>query len=95
MHFPVCKYIFPHSRTFSDAQNSDWRRQLGQFLLVSLVGLSLNNVIVLALEAPLGQFLDQPGYGYLPAKVIATGVVVFWNYFANRYWTFKTDSSGA
>lgn len=25
----------------------------------------------------------------LPAKVIATGAVVFWNYFANRKWTFK------
>lgn len=48
----------------------------------------LNNTIVVVLEAPLGLFLSQPDYGYLPAKVIATGVVVFWNYFANRYWMF-------
>ncbi|MFZ5909797.1 MAG: GtrA family protein [Chloroflexota bacterium] len=75
--------------TFADAKQSDWRRQLAQFLLVSLIGLVLNNSIVLLFEAPLGQVLGQPEYGYLPAKVIATGVVVFWNYFANRYWTFK------
>jgi len=75
--------------TFAEAKSSDWRRQLMQFLLVSLVGLALNNAIVLWLETPLGQLLGQPKYGYLPAKVIATGVVVFWNYFANRTWTFN------
>ena len=75
--------------TFADAKDADWRRQLMEFLLVSLIGLALNNLIVLFLEAPLGQIVGQPDYGYLPAKVIATGVVVFWNYFANRYWTFR------
>jgi putative flippase GtrA len=38
---------------------------------------------------PLGYLIGHPGWGYLPAKVIATGVVVFWNYFANRTWTFS------
>ena len=75
--------------TFADAKQADWHRQLVQFMLVSLVGLALNNAIVVVLEAPLGLLLRQPDYGFLPAKVIATGVVVFWNYFANRYWTFR------
>jgi len=75
--------------TFSDTVNVDWRRQLAQFTLVSLVGLALNNLIVLSLENLLGNLLGAPQWGYLPAKVIATGVVVFWNYFANRTWTFK------
>ena len=77
--------------TFADAKQAGWRRQLAQFILVSLVGLALNNVILLVLETPLGALLGQPDYGYLPAKVIATGVVVFWNYFANRYWTFNNN----
>lgn len=76
--------------TFGDAVNADWRKQLAQFTLVSLVGLVLNNLIVLSLEGVLGTLLSQPQWGYLPAKVIATGVVVFWNYFANRTWTFKS-----
>lgn len=75
--------------TFGDVTQSDWRRQLAQFTAVSLVGLVLNNVIVLSLEGALGSLFGMPGWGYLPAKVIATGVVVFWNYFANRMWTFK------
>lgn len=75
--------------TFGDTAKTDWRKQLAQFTLVSLVGLVLNNLIVLSLEGVLGNLLGQPAWGYLPAKVVATGVVVFWNYFANRTWTFK------
>lgn len=75
--------------TFADAVKTDWLKQLVQFTLVSLVGLALNNLIVISLEGVLGTLLGQPQWGYLPAKVIATGVVVFWNYFANRTWTFK------
>ena len=75
--------------TFGDIVKADWRRQFAQFTLVSLIGLTLNNLIVLSLESILGTLLGQPQWGYLPAKVIATGVVVFWNYFANRTWTFK------
>ena len=75
--------------TFGDAIQPDWHRQLVQFTAVSLVGLALNNLIVLSLEGIFGTMLGQPDWGYLPAKVIATGAVVFWNYFANRMWTFK------
>jgi len=75
--------------TFRDNLQADWRRQLMQYTPVSLVGLALNDFIVLSLENILGMMLDQPAWGYLPAKIVATGVVVFWNYFANRVWTFK------
>ena len=76
--------------TFADAVKSDWRRQLAQFTLVSLVGLALNNLIVLSLEGIFSLWIDAQ-WAYLPAKVIATGMVVFWNYFANRTWTFKNN----
>ena len=75
--------------TFSDRRNGKWTEQFFQFLLVSMVGLALNNAIVLLLEAPLGAWIGDAAWGYVPAKVIATGVVVFWNYFANRNWTFR------
>ncbi len=74
---------------FNQGLQSNWRKQFAQFILVSLFGLALSNTIVLSLEGGLGNILGQPEWGYLPAKVIATGVVVFWNYFANRTWTFK------
>ncbi|WKZ43579.1 MAG: GtrA family protein [Anaerolineales bacterium] len=77
--------------TFRDNLQADWRRQFVQYALVSLVGLALNDLIVVSLEHVFGALLNQPEWSYLPAKVIATGVVVFWNYFANRTWTFKNS----
>ena len=75
--------------TFADRRNANWQAQFFQFLMVSLVGLALNNAIVLLLEAPLGALIQNPDLGYAPAKFVATGAVVFWNYFANRNWTFR------
>lgn len=77
------------SWTFADRRTKNRRAQFFQFLLVSLIGLLINNAIVLLLETPLGAWMGREAWGYLPAKVLATGVVVFWNYFANRNWTFK------
>jgi putative flippase GtrA len=77
--------------TFGDSVQLDWRAQLAKFTTVSLIGLALSNAILLVFEAPLGQVLHHPEWGYLPAKVIATGAVLFWNYFANRIWTFKQN----
>jgi putative flippase GtrA len=75
--------------TFGDSVQLDWRAQLAKFTMVSVIGLALSNVILLMLEVPMGQMLHRAEWGYLPAKVIATGAVLFWNYFANRTWTFK------
>jgi putative flippase GtrA len=79
--------------TFRDNLRPDWQKQFAQYALVSLVGLALNDLIVVSLEHTLGELFGQPAWGYLPAKVIATGVVVFWNYFANRTWTFKNSTA--
>lgn len=83
-------FTWNRSWTFADRAGQDWRRQLLHFTLVSLAGLAMNNALLFALEAPLGALLGAPSLGYLPAKAIATAVVVFWNYFANRAWTFNT-----
>lgn len=78
--------------TFSDVQRGNLMRQFLQFASISMVGLLLNNWIMLQLEAPLDELLGLDGYGYLPAKVIATGIVFIWNYNANRHWTFKSET---
>ena len=85
--------------TYADAQGERLGLQLGQFALVSALGLGINNLCVLSLESLSTAWMPDPSLAYLPAKIVATGVVVFWNYFANRYWTFnnkfttKTQSS--
>lgn len=84
----INNYTWNRLWTFAGIKHADWRRQLVQFTLVSLIGLAFNNIIVVSLEDLVGAALNNPEFGYLPAKALATGVVVFWNYFANRYWTF-------
>lgn len=80
-------YIWNRNWTFADRKGGVWWRQFGQFLLVSLIGLCLNSVIVWGLEDVFANVITD-SIAYIPAKLIATGCVVFWNFFANRYWTF-------
>jgi putative flippase GtrA len=46
----VNNYTWNRRWTFTDVKKDDWRRQLAQFTLVSLIGLARNNAIVLSLE---------------------------------------------
>ena len=79
--------------TYPESRGKRKRVQLPQFTLVSVIGLAINNLI-LALTTPLFNelLLSLPislGLGgYIPAKVLATVVVLFWNFFVNRYWTY-------
>lgn len=81
--------------TYPESRGKRKRVQLPQFSLVSVIGLLINNTI-LALATPLFDlliknvvFLQGRIDGYVPAKIVATIVVLFWNFFINRYWTFS------
>ena len=80
--------------TYPESRSKRKRVQLPQFTLVSVIGLAINNLI-LALTTPLfDQLLSLLPIsiglgGYIPAKMLATIVVLFWNFFVNRYWTFS------
>lgn len=56
--------------------------KFGQFAVISLVGLGLTELIVLNLSARAS--LDET-----LAKLIAVVIVFFWNYFGNKFWTFR------
>lgn len=74
--------------TFPESRQRPIAGQLAQFAIVNIIGLGINELIVLGLH-PLFQMATQDPLAYLAAKVIAIGVVLFWNYFANRIWTYK------
>ena len=84
--------------TFPESRAKRKRIQLPQFATVSVLGLLINNAI-LALTTPIFDqiLLDLPFIpdsidGYVPAKILATIVVLFWNFFVNRFWTFGNVS---
>jgi putative flippase GtrA len=67
--------------TFGD-QEKEHKRQLVQFALVSAVGMALS-------QALLYFFHDVLNLYYLIAKCLGILIVLFWNFFANRFWTFR------
>lgn len=80
--------------TYPDSRSKRRRIQLLQFGMVSIIGLAINNLILFLLQHPFDALLRTvhapPGLGgYIPAKMVATVVVLFWNFFINRFWTYN------
>jgi putative flippase GtrA len=74
--------------TFPESRERPIRSQLTQFFVINAIGLGINEVVVAALHPLfLRVAVDPPAY--LAAKIIAIGIVLFWNYFVNRRWTYK------
>jgi len=67
--------------TFQNKSNNI-RKQFIKFLLVSMIGLILT-------ETCMAFFVYGLKIWYLAAKLITSGLVLTWNFLANRYWTFK------
>jgi len=83
--------------TFPESQVRSARGQLVQFFSVAIVGLGLNTLIVITVHHLLHPFwltwIAQPDLAFLVsynfAKVFAVGMVLFWNFLANRFWTYR------
>ena len=88
--------------TYPDSRSKPVARQMGQFVLINLVGLGirtplfawLEHVLIKALNPilPLGTFLTPTFVGHNIALAIAILVVMLWNFFANRFWTYNDVS---
>lgn len=63
--------------------------QFSVFVLVSLIGLGLNTSIlkVVSQQPPVQAFFGKQAPNF--AKIVATGIVWFWNFGANKLWTFR------
>ena len=82
-------WIYPESRSKSV------RVQAVQFTVVNLIGLALNLLIFGSVSSALiptfqNYYGAQIGLilGTNAGQVAAVAVVLFWNFFANRYWTY-------
>jgi putative flippase GtrA len=85
--------------TYPDSRSKPLLRQLFQFTLVNISGLIIRIPILKFLEPIITNlFYKIPEqYLFLPPDVlgenvtlaIAVGIVLFWNFFVNRYWTYN------
>jgi len=74
--------------TFPESRQRPLVPQLGQFAVVNVIGLGINNLVLWAVFQLTRQLIADP-WDYNLAKVFAIGVVLFWNYFVNRLWTYR------
>lgn len=73
-------YIFNRIWTF-ESQDPDVATEYTEFLIISLVGLGIANLIVWLVHSRFKQ-------NFYLSKLFAIGVVTIWNFFANYYITF-------
>jgi putative flippase GtrA len=83
--------------TFPESQQRNAGRQLVQFAIVSIIGLIINQLVFVTVDHLLEpiwlQLVGQPrvahALSYNSALAVAIGVVLFWNFTANRLWTYR------
>jgi putative flippase GtrA len=99
----LSNFIWNRLWTYPDSRSKPIRTQLLQFFVVNAAGWGINTGILVLLRYPFVSLVTQASQaaaltlgpetlykiGYNLAKAVATGVVLFWNFFVNRYWTFS------
>ncbi len=95
----LSNFIWNRLWTYPDSRSKPIIRQLIQFAIVSATGLVIRIPILRFLEpliTKLFQYLPEK-YLFLPPDAlgqnatlaIAVIIVLFWNFFVNRYWTYS------
>ena len=88
--------------TYPESRSKHVAHQVSQFAIVNLTGLVIRTLIFAAIENPLGGFfaqvLDNPPIpaeilGHNVALAVAVGIVMLWNFFVNRIWTYNDVES--
>jgi len=86
----INSYIWNKIWVFEDRENGNLFKDFPKFLLVTLVGLALNSGIVVTVTTYVHPFLEVNMNTWLNiAKVIATFIVLFWNFMGYKFVVFK------
>lgn len=86
--------------TYPDSRSKRISQQLVQFTLVSVIGLMIRTPIIAILEPLFRRLVLRTAtfaFRLIPGNVLAENlalliaviVVMFWNFFINRYWTYN------
>jgi putative flippase GtrA len=85
--------------TYPDSRSKSIISQLLQFAFVSIIGLAIRIPILHFVEPHMTNlfYMLPDQYLFLPPDIvgenvtlaIAVGIVLFWNFFVNRYWTYS------
>jgi putative flippase GtrA len=99
----LSNFIWNRYWTYPDSRSKPIRTQLLQFFVVNIVGWGINTGTLMLLRFPCVSLVEGLSralsltleaelvykLGYNLAKAIATVIVLFWNFFVNRFWTYS------
>jgi putative flippase GtrA len=94
----VSNFIWNRYWTYPESRSRPLPKQLGMFFLVNLAGIAIRIPILHFLEPPLLRFFESVlNIPYETAEflaknltlAVAVGIVMLWNFFVNRYWTYN------
>lgn len=97
----ISNFLWNRYWTYPDSRSKPIANQLAQFALVNVVGLAIRTPLFAFLEGPLRRMFEAPALsipfspeflGHNLALAFAVGVVMLWNFFVNRYWTYNDVS---
>jgi putative flippase GtrA len=75
--------------TFPESRERPLHTQFGQFALVNVFGLAINQAVFIGADNLFFSTLFPHPVDYNLAKGTAIVVVLFWNFAINRKWTYK------
>lgn len=95
----VSNFLWNRFWTYPDSRSKSVSRQMFQFITISIIGLVIRTPLIKLLEEPTIRafsqilpkdfFLTPRFMGHNITLAIAVLVVMMWNFFANRYWTYN------
>jgi len=94
----ISNFIWNRYWTYPESRSRPLLNQLGMFFLVNAAGVAIRIPTLHYLEPPLLRFVENtfhtsPQTAEFIAKnltlAVAVGVVMLWNFFINRYWTYN------
>jgi len=95
----ISNFLWNRYWTYPDSRNKAVVNQLIQFVFVSLIGLAVRTLIFDRLEEAMiwsatqilpSKFLLTPTVvGHNVSLAIVIVVIMFWNFFVNRFWTYN------
>jgi putative flippase GtrA len=97
----MSNFIWNRYWTYPDSRAKSVRRQFVMFALVSVAGILIRVPIIYYTHYPFTDLVAQVGMlapysqriGDNLALILAVLIVMFWNFFVNRYWTYNDVDS--
>jgi putative flippase GtrA len=97
----ISNFIWNRYWTYPDSRSRPLHRQLAMFFIVNVAGIAIRLPILKFGEPPLLVFFQNLNLSasitpdFLARNLtlaIAVGIVMLWNFFVNRYWTYNDVS---